>query len=459
MKKAVKHLEQFLEQAEGLHEGEGRARDRVRRRARHRQVARQHDPLEQRLHRVRPRQAGAGEHDHREGARGERRRDRPVGAAREHVEADAAVRAGARPARPQDSGADRRRGDQSPIRPARAVRRGRARVRLGRLLLQGRVRGAGDDGRACRAATSVARDTTAKLLDDARNDAFLTATVGKDVRSGIAGGDEATCRTITPFPAPPFWGTKVLEDIPLDEVFALLDLDELYRLQWGGRGSATGVRRAGEGAVRAGARATRRRGDARRLARRRRRSTATSQCRALGNDLDRLRSRGVSKDGSSCEKSHASTSRDRKVASVSASPTTSDRRESGTSTSLRFRSSRSATTATRRFETLQAAGEYSEAFYSHGLAVEAAEGGGRVDASPHTPRAGSSRRPRQAVLVGLRRMSGSRGSRAALQDSSRRRGARHGAHERVPAHSRAEHGGDHRAPSAAKYYAVRGEAT
>jgi 5-methyltetrahydrofolate--homocysteine methyltransferase len=29
--------------------------------------------------------------------------------------------------------------------------------------------------------------------------------------------------------------------------------------------------------------------------------------------------------------------------------------------------------ATRRFETLQAAGEYSEAFYSHGLAVEAAE--------------------------------------------------------------------------------------
>lgn len=29
--------------------------------------------------------------------------------------------------------------------------------------------------------------------------------------------------------------------------------------------------------------------------------------------------------------------------------------------------------ATHRFETLQAAGEYSEAFYSHGLAVEAAE--------------------------------------------------------------------------------------
>ena len=37
-------------QARGLHEGHGRARDRVRRRARHRQVARQHDPHQQRLH-------------------------------------------------------------------------------------------------------------------------------------------------------------------------------------------------------------------------------------------------------------------------------------------------------------------------------------------------------------------------------------------------------------------------
>ena len=45
-------------QARGLHEGHRRARDRVRRRARHRQVARQHDPHQQRLHGRRPRQAG-----------------------------------------------------------------------------------------------------------------------------------------------------------------------------------------------------------------------------------------------------------------------------------------------------------------------------------------------------------------------------------------------------------------
>jgi 5-methyltetrahydrofolate--homocysteine methyltransferase len=40
-------------------------------------------------------------------------------------------------------------------------------------------------------------------------------------------------------PAAPFFGPRVLRDIPLDEVFALLDLEELYRLQWGARGSGS----------------------------------------------------------------------------------------------------------------------------------------------------------------------------------------------------------------------------
>ena len=45
-------------------------------------------------------------------------------------------------------GAHRRRGDQPALRAARAVRGGRARLRPGRLLLQGCLRGAGDDGGA-----------------------------------------------------------------------------------------------------------------------------------------------------------------------------------------------------------------------------------------------------------------------------------------------------------------------
>ena len=59
MKRAVARLEQLPGQARGLHQGHGRAGHGVRRRARHRQVARQHDPHQQRLHGGRPRQAGA----------------------------------------------------------------------------------------------------------------------------------------------------------------------------------------------------------------------------------------------------------------------------------------------------------------------------------------------------------------------------------------------------------------
>ena len=95
MKKAVAHLEQFLERNEGVEQGQGRAGDGLRRRARHRQEPRQHDPHQQRLHGVRPRQAGPDEHDPRQGRRGQRRRDRPLGAARLDVQADADLRAGA----------------------------------------------------------------------------------------------------------------------------------------------------------------------------------------------------------------------------------------------------------------------------------------------------------------------------------------------------------------------------
>src|SRR5215218_9520086 len=77
----------------------------------------------------------------------------------------------------------------------------------------------------------------AKLLDDARTDKFLHTNVGKDVSSGNAAGERSDVTADNPVPASPFFGVRTLRDIPLDEVFSLLDLDELYRLQWGGRGS------------------------------------------------------------------------------------------------------------------------------------------------------------------------------------------------------------------------------
>ncbi|MGI8510136.1 MAG: methionine synthase [Gemmatimonadaceae bacterium] len=77
----------------------------------------------------------------------------------------------------------------------------------------------------------------ARALDDARNDVFLRTQVGKDIAVGDEGGARSDVAADNPVPTPPFWGARVLRDIPLDEVYELLDLDELYRLQWGARGS------------------------------------------------------------------------------------------------------------------------------------------------------------------------------------------------------------------------------
>jgi 5-methyltetrahydrofolate--homocysteine methyltransferase len=38
-----------------------------------------------------------------------------------------------------------------------------------------------------------------------------------------------------PVPAPPFWGWKVLDGIPVDDVVECIDLNTLYRMQWGAR--------------------------------------------------------------------------------------------------------------------------------------------------------------------------------------------------------------------------------
>jgi 5-methyltetrahydrofolate--homocysteine methyltransferase len=76
-----------------------------------------------------------------------------------------------------------------------------------------------------------------QLIQDARDDIYLRANVGKDIPAGVAGGERSAVSTDHDLPAAPFFGTRVLRDIPLDEVLELLDLDELYRLQWGARGS------------------------------------------------------------------------------------------------------------------------------------------------------------------------------------------------------------------------------
>src|SRR5689334_12025892 len=81
------------------------------------------------------------------------------------------------------------------------------------------------------------QDFVAGNLEDARRDVFLRSKVGKDVAVGTDTTTRSDVPTDNAIPEPPFFGTRVRHDIPLDEVLALLDLDELFRLQWGGRGS------------------------------------------------------------------------------------------------------------------------------------------------------------------------------------------------------------------------------
>ena len=214
-------------------------------------------------------------------------------------------------------------------------------------------------------------EAIAKLLADARSDVFLHGNVGKDVRSGVAGGERSDVSHDHAIPIAPFYGATVLKDIPLDEIFDLLDKDELFRLQWGGRGSGDEydrmVREVFEPTL------VRVKQEAR--------DGGWIQPRAVygyfpaqsaGNDLVVYEPEPYAKDGSLVERTRFHFPRQ-------------DGREnlciadyfrgsaSGDVDVVAFQVVTVGDNATRRFESLQAAGEYSEAFYSHGLAVESAE--------------------------------------------------------------------------------------
>ncbi|MBA3672301.1 MAG: cobalamin B12-binding domain-containing protein, partial [Gemmatimonadaceae bacterium] len=213
--------------------------------------------------------------------------------------------------------------------------------------------------------------TIEKLIADARSDAFLHGNVGKDVRSGIAGGERSDVSHDHNVPAAPFFGPRVLDDIPLDEVFALLDLDELYRLQWGGRGSGpeydTVVREQFEPAlVRLKAEAKADGWVAPRAV------YGYFPAQSDGNDVIIYEPEAYERDGTLTERTRFHFPRqDGRERLCLADYFRSVK--SGDVDVAAFQIVTVGDEATRRFETLQAAGEYSEAFYSHGLAVESAE--------------------------------------------------------------------------------------
>ena len=211
-----------------------------------------------------------------------------------------------------------------------------------------------------------------QALEAARSDIFLHAAVGKDARAGSTGTARSTVARDADLPRPPFYGVRVLHDIPLGEVLDLLDLDELFRLQWGARGSGEGYERT----LRDEFRPT--------LARLRAEVLAEPwlepkavygyfPARSEGNALVVYDPAAFEADGGALREVGRFSfprqeGRDRLCLADYFRDVESDDVDV-----VALQVVTIGAPATARFEALQGRGEYTEAFYSHGLAVEAAE--------------------------------------------------------------------------------------
>jgi 5-methyltetrahydrofolate--homocysteine methyltransferase len=213
--------------------------------------------------------------------------------------------------------------------------------------------------------------TIAAVIKEARSDAFLQPAANQDTQHGEATKESAVRRDV-PVPSAPFFGVRVVRDIPLGEVLELLDLRELYRLQWGGRGSGeqfdATVRNEFEPAL-----ARLKAGALRDQWLRPQAIYGIFPARADGNTVIVYDPAAFASDaGSIRELGRFSFPRqsggERLCIADYFRPV-----RGGVTDVVAFQIVTVGDEATRRFEKLQAAGEYSEALYAHGLAVETAE--------------------------------------------------------------------------------------
>ncbi|HUO50900.1 MAG TPA: methionine synthase [Gemmatimonadaceae bacterium] len=209
-------------------------------------------------------------------------------------------------------------------------------------------------------------------LRAAREDVFLHSGAGKNSAAGSASTVRSAVAADAPVPAAPFLGARVLRDIPLGEVLALLDLDELFRLQWGGRGSGAEFERARreefEPALARLAAAAHAEGWLAPAA-----VYGYFPAQSSGNDVIVYDPAAFTSDGGAR----------REIARFSFPRQEGRERlcladyfrsvESGEVDVLPLQVVTVGDGAARRFAELQGRGEYAEAFYVHGFAVEAAE--------------------------------------------------------------------------------------
>jgi 5-methyltetrahydrofolate--homocysteine methyltransferase len=250
----------------------------------------------------------------------------------------------------------------------RTVRRARARVRVRRCsTARTRSRGSRRWTR-CRGATSDARRRSRSCCRRRGATSFLQGNVGRTSHRGSRAASAATvARSCSSRRALPRHARA--RDIPLDEVFELLDLDELYRLQWGGAARAEYERMVREEFEPA-------------LARLKREAIAegwlhpkavygyfpTRASATSSSSTSPSRTRATAR----WSRRRGSTSRGRRARAAvhrGLLPLVDERRRRRRGVPDRHGRRRSDAPVRAQ----QAAGEYSEAFYQHGLAVESAE--------------------------------------------------------------------------------------
>ncbi len=74
-----------------------------------------------------------------------------------------------------------------------------------------------------------------RLLERLRTDADAAANLTKKAVSVAAAGLRSATPPAQYIPEPPFWGWRVVRDVPLTRVFESMDLRSLYRLSWGAK--------------------------------------------------------------------------------------------------------------------------------------------------------------------------------------------------------------------------------
>jgi 5-methyltetrahydrofolate--homocysteine methyltransferase len=209
-------------------------------------------------------------------------------------------------------------------------------------------------------------------LEAARADIFLKTQVGKDISSGDQGGQRSDVASNNPVPTPPFWGTRVLRDIPIEEIYDLLDLDELYRLQWGARGSGDQyektIKEEFEPALERLKQDAKQNGWIKPQA-----VYGYFPAQSIGNDVVIYDPAAYSSDGGSLREIARfhfprMVGRERLCLADYVRSAESDQVDV-----IPLQVVTVGQAATAHFETLQGAHEYTEAFYSHGLSVESAE--------------------------------------------------------------------------------------